>query len=82
MARVTEKCKRSSKGPQKSYLERLYQDFPLDTIVVDGNLIFAEHWRNLRGKKQILVPIRNIPGSNVERGRSLQQEYFRIAGGN
>src|SRR3990167_11509562 len=51
------------KRPQKSYLERLYQDFPLDTIVGDGNFIFAaEHWRNLRGKKQILVPIRNIPG--------------------
>ena len=47
----------------KSYLERLYEAFPDDTIVADGNFIFKkEHWRNLRGKKQILVPIRNIPG--------------------
>lgn len=62
LEKINREASINAKKP-KSYLERLYDDFPEDTIIADGNFVFRkEHWRNLSGKKQILVPIRNISG--------------------
>ena len=42
-----------------SYLERLYQKFPNDVIVGDGNFTFQDiHWRNLKDYDKILIPIK------------------------